>query len=297
MGQTLPWYDEPEVYAQPNISYHLLSLVKYHTLDQSETQTLEARKEIRIVPVTEVLPPIDIQDFPAEFVESQTQTFRISIFGGPAYSMTLSMHEPPAIILRDMRTRGTTTAELIIDIKAAEGNIDENSVDRLSQSLRKLTFTVESIFRAKTFYSITPFAKLPGQTALTLKGPMRLQDEVMKLGTVCDKSNSWQYLPRNQRPSYAEAVRRPSSQSVKSTMSGSGDASPSNSPSPPRSWSARICVPLVVPADILPTFCSALAARQYSIITRTKISGIRTKPFILEVPMQMVYSPPEGVKA
>lgn len=231
IGQTLPWYQEPEVYAQPNISYRL-ALVKYHTSNESEAQTVEAWKEIRIVPITEILPPTDTQDFAAEFIEAQTQTFRTSMFGGPAYSMTLSISEPPAIKLQDMRTQGTTSAELSVDIEAAEGNIDERSGDRLAQNLGKLTFNVELIFRAKTFYSTTPFATLPGQTMLTLKGTMRLRDEVMKLDTLCAKPDSWQYLPRNQRPSYAEAIRRPSSQSVKSARSGNGNAFPSTSPSP-----------------------------------------------------------------
>jgi hypothetical protein len=296
IGQILPGHQEPEVYAQPNISYHLRAMVKYHTSEESEIYTLEAWKEIKIVPITEILPPTNIQDFSAEFIESQTQTFRMSMFGGPAFSMTLSISEPPPITLKDMRTQGTTSAELGIDIKAAEGNIDERSVERLPQKLRRLTFTVEPIFRAKTFYSTIPFAKLPGQTMLTLTGRVRLRDEVMKLDTLCFKPDSWQYLSRIRMPSYAEAVRRPSSQSANSPRNDNGNASTSNSPSPPRSWSTRILVPLVIPADLPPTFCSVLVARQYSLIVRIKVRGISAKPFTLEVPVQIIYSPPDAIK-
>jgi hypothetical protein len=297
IGQALPWHQESEVYAQPNISYHLRALVKYHTANDAEIQTLEAWKEIRIVPITEILPPTDTQDFAAEFVESQTQTFRTSMFGSATYSMTLSMSEPPAITLQDMRMRGTTTAELAIDIKAAEGSIDERSVNRLPQTIRKLTFKIEPIFRAKTFYSTSPFKKLPGQTMLTLKGTLRLRDELMKLGTLYPNPDSWQYLPQNQKSSYAEAARRFSTLSAKSARSGNGSVSPGISSNPPGSWSTRIRVPLVVPADIPPTFCSALVARQYSLIIRTKISSISVKPFTLEIPMQIIYSPPGALKA
>jgi hypothetical protein len=297
IGQILRGSQEPEVYAQPNISYHLKTLVKYHTPNESEAQTLEAWKEIRIVPITEILPPTDTRDFATEFVEAHTQIFRKSMFGGPAYSMTLSLNEPPAIRVQDIRMRGTTLAELIVDIRAAEGSIHERSVDRLFQTLRKLTFHVEPIFRAKTFYSTTPFSKLPGQTMLTLKGTVRIRDEVMKLGTLCAKSDSWQCLLRNERPSYAEALRRPSPQVVKSAGSGYGSASSDTSPSSSWSWSTRIRVPVVVPADLPPTFCSALVSKQYSLIVRTKVSGLSVKPFVLEVPIQVSYSPPEALKA
>jgi hypothetical protein len=261
----------------------------------SGTQTLEAWKEIRIVPITKILPPTYIQDFSAEFIESQTQIFRTSKFGGPAFSMTLSISEPPPIVLEDMRTQGTTSAELGIDIKAAEGNIDQRSVEKLPQNLRRLTFNVEPIFRAKTFYSTIPFAKLPGQTMLTLTGPVRFRDEAMKLDVLHAKPNSWHYLPLNRRPSYAEAVRRPSSPSANSARNGNGNAPTSNSPSPPRSWSTRVFVPLVVPANLPPTFCSALVARQYSLIVRIKASGVSVKLFTLEVPMQIIYSPPDAI--
>jgi hypothetical protein len=59
----------------------------------------------------------------------------------------------------------------------------------------------------------------------------------------------------------------------------------------PKGWSALIRVPIQIPAGLLPTFCSAVVARHYSIIPRIKFSNTYIKPMILELPVQIIYSP------
>lgn len=72
------------------ISYHIRAIISYRTDDCPEAQTLESWKEVWFMPITEIQPPTSTEDFPAEFIESQTQQLRISLFGGPAYIITLS---------------------------------------------------------------------------------------------------------------------------------------------------------------------------------------------------------------
>jgi hypothetical protein len=293
MGQILPGYRNTEKYAQPNISYYLQAVVKLCPSDNALPESLETWREIRIVPYTEVLPPTDTQDFAAEFIETTSNSFRTSMFSSTAYMMTLSTYEPPAIQLKSTQVHGATEMELYVEIKAACDEVDGRNVDRLSQSLRKLTFNVETVLRAKTFYSTTPFIRIPGHSMLTLKGSVRLHDEVLKLNTLHAKPGSWQYLLRDRRPSYAEAVRRLSVVSEAASGSSSG-----SSPGPAiasRGWSTCIRLPVTVPPNLPPTFCSAVVARQYSLITRIKIGGVSTKGFILEIPLQVIYSPPGSV--
>jgi hypothetical protein len=84
------------------------------------------------------------------------------------------MEEPPAIKLQDVQIPGRTLAKLNVEVRAAEGNRDKESMDQLPQTLQNLVFKVETILRVKTFYSVTPFARNPGQALLTLSGPVRL---------------------------------------------------------------------------------------------------------------------------
>lgn len=76
-----------------------------------------------------------------------------------------------------MQVAGSTSIRLDIHIRPAKGKADtESPLGQLPQSLRRLIFNVESIFRLKTIYSLLPFARIPGQTMLTTRGPIRLRE-------------------------------------------------------------------------------------------------------------------------
>ncbi|EXJ57649.1 uncharacterized protein A1O5_12439 [Cladophialophora psammophila CBS 110553] len=55
-------------------------------------------------------------------------------------------------------------------------------------------------------------------------------------------------------------------------------------------------IPIIAraPIDIPPTFGSAVAPRQYSLVLWAKISGAKVKDFRLEVPLQIVYDMEKG---
>jgi hypothetical protein len=192
------------------------------------------------------------------------------------------MTEPSAIKIRDLQVAGSTSIGLDIHIRPAEGKADtEKPLGQLPQSFRRLIFNVDSTFRLKTF------ARNPGQTMLTTRGPIRLRDEFIKLQSILHAKpfESWQRPLLDQPPSYLTVGETSPSARFDRRHTRSASAGLSSS------WTPHISVPIQTPAGLLPTFCSAVVARNYSIITRVKFSNAHAKPVTLEVPVQIIYSP------
>ena len=65
--------------------------------------------------------------------------------------------------------------------------------------------------------------------------------------------------------------------------------------SPPQGkWTATLEIPIKSDTRLLPTFCTSIVARLYTIIVRVKVGGVRRESFDLEVPLQVIHSSPEG---
>jgi hypothetical protein len=133
---------------------------------------------------------------------------------------------------------------------------------------------------------------MPGQTMLTLKGSVRLKDEVMKLDAHDLKAPSWQHDIPDEAPWLAEVDRR--SPTFTRSASVSTIESTPMAEDPPWAWSTRLSVPITVQPNLPPTFCSVTASRQYSLIMRIRVVGVSIKDFVLEVPLQILYTPRES---
>ena len=132
---------------------------------------------------------------------------------------------------------------------------------------------------------------------LSDQGPLRLHDQFLKLDTLKARPGSWNYLLQKSRPPHSEVELRPTlqSKSISGDQSDSPTAivSPSQPSIPPRKWSVTVRLPITLPSTLLPTFCTAIVARQYSLAVRAKANGIGIKPFSLEVPIKVIYPPPK----
>lgn len=285
---------EEDEYAQPNIRYRLKAHVKLNFLqDPILPRTLEASRTIVILPCSPPMPPTDTSDFPAEFISSASNTYRAFLFGS-RYTMTLSMQEPAAISLQSTQTCGSVNAMLHVEIKAPASGMGSTSVKRLHLSLKNLLFKIQPILRAKTFYSTQPFRKMPSEAMLFLKSSVRLRDEVMKLDAHDLKASSWQHDIPGEVPWLAEVDRR-SSASTRSASVSTMEPADGCKASPmagdcPRVWSTRLLVPITVQPNLPSTFCSVTASRQYSLIMRIRVVGARIKDFVLEMPLQILYT-------
>ena len=294
-GQVLIGTKEVKTSAEPHIAYYLHLKVVLRSSETRPRRVYEAWEEIKLLPYTEEFPPTDIRDFPAEFVQSMSNNFQTSMFSRRSNIMTISMDEPAALQLG--KASCTTNIEILVEVEAAPGEVDTAGVDRLILRLRKLIFEIKVELRAKTFHSSAIFPKLPSQSTLTARGQLRLHDQLLKLDAVNARPVSWNYLLRESRPPHLEAELHASL--LSGSLSGGRNSSPTASISssqasiPPGKWNATIRSPITLPFTVLPTFCSAIVARQYSLIVRAKAIGINVQPFSLEVPIQVIYPPPE----
>lgn len=226
------------------------------------------KREILLRSPSEVPPPLDTHDFPAEFVESKSHTSRFSIFDRNLYKMTLSMIEPAAVILQHGTLKGSTI--VIVRVKITWLNRGSNTGHVLHE-LHKLQFKALLALRSKTFYSTRPFPRFPCQTMLTADGPVRLHDQVMSLGKQNHSAHTWTMA---QMPSPTDDTGQSSPFSIgrkdscglskshlSSESSGSGISHllPETSGDESTIWEAALNLPVTVPGDLLPTFCSALA--------------------------------------
>src|SRR5205807_1807944 len=57
---------------------------------------------------------------------------------------------------------------------------------------------------------------------------------------------------------------------------------------PSRRWTTSLPIPINIKSYLIPTFCSSVVARLYTIILRVRISGARCDSFDLEVPLQVI---------
>ena len=263
-------------FAQPSISYHLRAVVKFAEQGQDPAHTAETSIPIVIMPHTEELPPTDTKDFPAEFKLQESRIIRWSSLSRSLGTMTISMQEPRALTYDLSSTGASTEGFLNLEVEA-------KSTCNMHPSLRVMSFTVLSLLRVKTFYSIKAFPRVPSQSLLTVYGGTRLRDDMIKLETQNISNVSWGYAYDAIEDGTISKATQSNGQSLQS-------ASKSNPQPPQGKWIAKISYPIRIDSRLLPTFCSAIVARLYSIILRVKASGIKKESFDLEVPLQVVHT-------
>ena len=284
VGQVLKDDVGGKSYAQPHIGYYLIAQAEIYNADQEPT-TITATQVIPIWVSRAANPPLDTGDFPGEFVESQTLSCRLNRLRLDKYGMTLTTAEPPAVIFRDRNSQGTISSNVSIKVEDSRPGADPH---RLIAIFHKVQVKIIIGLRAKTFYSTRPFPKMPGQSMLTISGPHRLYDEVMPLPPVKHVIRSW-FVQSIPFPTGADSGER----RLGSDAPTSDQQQSKNIPS---SAILLADVPVVarVPMDLPPSFCSAVASRQYSLVLKGKISGAYVKDFVLEVPLQIVYNIEKG---
>lgn len=287
MGQILT--DGNDKYGQPNVSYRLLFTGTAEVINDLRVLQLGSEREILLRPLGEVQPPLETHDFPAEYVDSQVHTWRSAIFDLSSNKMTLSMNEPPAVILLRGVSNGSTTAVLHIKIEGLNSRfITGNAL----QNLHKLRFKTLLGLRSKTFYSTRPFPGFPCQALATVNGPIRLHDQIMSIGKQNHSANTWNVAETSNPAERADRTRFFTGH--RAIYSSNKLRTPSNGyGGPSKIWHTSINLPINVPGDLLPTFCSALVSRQYSLIARIRIDGILNQNYVLEVPLQIVPSTDE----
>lgn len=248
-------------YAQPRITYSLVANVEIWS-HSGNRLTMSASKEIPIWSTSAPSPPINTADFPAEYVERLYHACRPNRFRKETLLMTVSSAEPSPIVLINRSTVGDATC--VVSVTLADTRLGSD-VEHLLTICSRIRLSIIPALRIKTFYSITPFSRMPGQTMLTAEGPIRLHDELRTLSSATYSNLVWQTRRADGLGHSQEAVS--AGTAVCST----------------------VAVLLQTPQGISPSFCSAVVSRQYSLIMRCKVKGVSVQSFDLEVPLQISY--------
>lgn len=266
-------------YAQPLIEYNL-RVVAVFTDSHATGGNVKVsdQLEIHIQAGGEVFPPCNAEDWFSDFVTKQSHSLRPSIFSFRKYQMNVTAYEPSPVLMVEAHTSETTKVAIRVVVTASPRNVD---IGAFTTFLQRIEFKIVPRLRAKTFYSTQSFPKLPEEALLTAYGPHRLHDQILKLEQVNRSLTSWRFVETNAAPSSDRGVI------VRSTV-GQQIHPLSNYPTPPAEWHSEISFSIKMPNDVTPTFCSAIAARQYSLIILLKASGISVENFVLEVPIQLV---------
>ncbi|PSK37223.1 hypothetical protein B9Z65_1965 [Elsinoe australis] len=286
VGRVLHGIDGDQ-YAQPQIEYRIHAVIKSTSDSGSDSTVAQTDEEVTIMPCSEPSPPIDTDDFPGEFIQSVTYPFRTSYLG-PRYQMTLSLPEPtPMFTCTVLDSTTNLRLRIEVDISTEKGGRDLASLSKVLESLR---FKARFALRAKTFYATRPFSQMPGYTMANTHGLPNIHDSASETHTVDISSSCW-------RPHFHSDASHPNDVTASSSnfdlqTAGTDIISPSDSVPSIKQWSTTLEVLLPVEGALIPTFCSAIASRQYSIVARIKVKGGPLKEFLLEMPVQNHCSPP-----
>lgn len=252
-------------YAQPNISYHLRTSVEYITGETGMHHVGSMWLPVPVAPSTSAFPPTQIDDFPTDFQERVSIPFRKNFATFTSGQLTASLQEPLPMAYNSSTGKSSTQACLRLEFIPASDHMT-------SPPPSGLKFTVSKLVRMKTFYSVRPFPGMPSQNLVGHSPPMH--DAILDLGKHCVVDILWIYthLGVGRVPSHATSSREKSG-------------------GQPGQWVAEIALPIETRNPLIPTFCSALVARVYTICLRIRVPGAYCGPMDLEVPLQVVSSP------
>jgi hypothetical protein len=277
-------------FAQPSVAYNIRAAGRLNVRPDGSAMSLETSLPVIIMPLTEELPPTETSDFPLEFRESDAKLLRRFSLRSALGQLKFSMQEPPPLVYERRSVGSSTDAVLKLEFEST------SSAD-VQKSLQGLSFTVCSLLRAKTFYSVKSFPMLPSQSLLDNGNQVQLHDSIIELGTWPVRDVLWGYrydllktpatTAGDPPPAHTDHTCQASidSGSEKSNLLGSNNSVPDGR------WISYWTIPIEIDLRLLPTFCSPLAARLYSLRVRVRVAGVRQEAFELEVPLQVIHSP------
>ncbi|PVH67727.1 hypothetical protein DL98DRAFT_600192 [Cadophora sp. DSE1049] len=207
-----------------------------------------------------------------------------SVIGGVLGMMTVATQEPSPLKFDPQATEGSTTCQLKFEIPAIGSS---NTHDSIHGALAALSITINSlIFVVETLLRHTCESLLSSQSG------SRLRDKMIKLEKQTLLRVPWTFV--------YDSITHLQGQTQSLWNESTADTAITVGPKtrgqmkqlPSGKWSATFDLPVCAKSRLLPTFCSSLVARLYAITICIKIGGRVGTSFTLEVPLQVVHTPP-----
>jgi len=159
----------------------------------------------------------------------------------------------------------STVGKLQLILQPADGVVGKTKLDIWSWSC-----TIESHILVKTFYSTVPLRSMPGHCLVNEQSRVQVRSYAKQLVPRMIDLRSWR--PHDKQ----------------NTELNTHTPTQARSTTP---WTMTLDLPVTAPSSfsLLPTFCSTLAARCYSLRIRLRIKGLHHETFVLVVPLQVIY--------
>lgn len=260
VGNLLLDDNSSEVFGEPDISYHLIAQADVR--ESFTWQHTTTRTEIPIMVAGDANPPLDTDDFPQEFMQTSINPCRLDIFHLETGEMTLTTTECTPIVFAEGRNEGSTMSYIKLHLLLQR---PEPDIRRWLSALQHTSMSVSPRLRIKTFYSSQIFPKLPDQAMLSGNSPVNLHTKTHTLRSIKQSLAHCKWGP-------APGPSDKSGNAMQSTA-----------------LVTQLQVPITVRKRLAPSFCSAVVARQYSLLLICKIGGLHARKFVLEAPIQLAY--------
>ncbi|KAL2803001.1 hypothetical protein BJX63DRAFT_437371 [Aspergillus granulosus] len=272
-----------------SITYLVRAVLCFHTDGTQDELVATVTKNIKILPYTQIQPPLQTAWFPHEFTPSALIPLRRHIMGRSYGSLNFGAIEPFPLVYSSLSDSPSTNCELTIT-----ASITASAVNYL----RSISLVINPAIYVRTFYSTRPIPCVSGRKSPTQDKQLRLEINMIQL-------ESQRFVQMNWASKYPSAtVHQPGIRAQQNENESGYLDSPyePSTPTPGSSdilpenvlgvWETAIRVSVKPLKALLPTFCSALIARSYSLFLRVRVSGVYTRHVALEIPLQVVYSAP-----
>ncbi|KAF2177635.1 arrestin [Zopfia rhizophila CBS 207.26] len=257
--------------------------------DGSVSLLSEKMRKVRVKPIFEEQPPLNIDPSDPEYRIRQEKNIRKGLFKGKLGTLTAQSSQPKPLVIPGARSTCngliTTMSQVLLRFDPA----DENNVPpRLCSLTSKIKVT--------TFYASAPRQNFPNRASLGIDLTQGLYQETVSLSSLCVASAQWERHSSDENPDPNESITR--------RDSGISDLS-TNSDDPPSTgiltasknyhgkpfYTAKILVPISLPdnKNFIPTFHSCLISRVYSLSLTVSVHapGVSDPSLSLKVPIQV----------
>ncbi|KAJ5231857.1 uncharacterized protein N7469_006445 [Penicillium citrinum] len=261
------------------ISYIIrASVLRRSSSDERQVKAMaNFAKKVRIIPIVEEEPPVDISDHPY-YCTRKEKSVKRGFLRGKLGRMVASATQPKPIRLLPHSCEARDTVSTVATVSLRFDPAGDEQPPKLGSMISKL--------KASTFYSASPWEDYPFQSGTTPFSQVGqgLFTESVPLSTMCVGSVQWQ-----KHSTMTSCERRDSTESTCSEAS----TGPSSEFIGGTYYTASIVIPVNLPHSktFVPTFHSCLMSRTYSLDLalsyHTPGTNVLTPTISLRVPIQV----------
>lgn len=226
-------------------------------------------------------PPVELSHFPHDYCTSIRKSLRECRWKCKFGTLSISAAEPPPLNTWTRELRPSIIAVLMLAFIPSR----DYPCGLEPYKPSDWRYVVKYHLRSRTFFSTRVLTRIPTRRAAALDPHMQFEDrkfafQEREVGTL-----TWSQVchccPTLQRHSDGAVRRIVSSNSAEE----SGRCR----------WTSTLTVPIVAIKSLLPTFFNQLSARQYAVVLKLSVKGLRHAPLELVLPLQVFNYPETGM--